>query len=46
VTGLITHKLPLAEIQKGFAIAAEAKDSLKVIILPHYLIFASGKNYR
>jgi len=28
---IITHKLPLDEIQKGFKIASEAKESLKVV---------------
>ncbi len=31
VKGMITHRLKLEEIQKGFKIAGEAKDSLKVI---------------
>ncbi len=30
---MITHRLPLEDIQKGFKIAGEAKDSLKVIIV-------------
>jgi len=32
---MITHRLKLSEIQKGFQLVAEAKDSLKVIIYPH-----------
>lgn len=31
---LITHKLPLREIQQGFNLVAEAKKSLKVVIEP------------
>ena len=34
VKDMITHTLPLAEIQKGFSLMAEAKDSLKIIIQP------------
>ncbi|NQT30286.1 MAG: zinc-binding dehydrogenase, partial [Candidatus Saganbacteria bacterium] len=34
VSQTITHVLPLSEIQKGFAIVADAKDSLKVVIRP------------
>ena len=34
VKDMITDKLPLNEIQKGFKIAAEAKESLKVILTP------------
>ncbi len=33
VKGMITHRLKLEEIQKGFKIAGEAKDSLKVIVI-------------
>jgi len=32
VSDMITHKLPLAEIQEGFRLVADAKDSLKVIV--------------
>jgi len=32
VKNLITHELPLDEIQNGFKIASEAKESLKVIL--------------
>ena len=32
VKGMITHKLPLEKIQEGFKIAAEAKESLKVVL--------------
>jgi L-iditol 2-dehydrogenase len=34
VKDLITHKLPLADIQKGFKIVSEAKESLKVVLIP------------
>jgi L-iditol 2-dehydrogenase len=34
VKSLITHRLKLEDIQKGFKIAGEAKDSLKVIVVP------------
>ncbi len=34
VKDLITHKVKLEEIQKGFKIAGEGKESLKVIIVP------------
>jgi L-iditol 2-dehydrogenase len=34
VTDMITHKLPLSEIAKGFKLAAEAKSSIKIIIEP------------
>jgi L-iditol 2-dehydrogenase len=34
VKDLITHKVKLEEIQKGFKIAGEGKDSLKVILVP------------
>lgn len=34
VRKMITHRLPLSEIQKGFGLVAEAKDSLKVVITP------------
>jgi L-iditol 2-dehydrogenase len=34
VKSLITHRLKLDDIQKGFKIAGEAKDSLKVIVVP------------
>lgn len=32
VLDMITHKLPLAEIQKGFRLVEDAQDSIKVII--------------
>jgi L-iditol 2-dehydrogenase len=32
---MITHRLPLAKIQEGFRLVAEAKESIKVIIYPH-----------
>ncbi len=31
---MITHRLPLSDIQKGFKLASEAKESLKVVIIP------------
>jgi len=31
---LITHKLPLRKIQEGFRLVCEAKESLKVVLLP------------
>ncbi len=34
VKSLITHRLKLDDIQRGFKIAGEAKDSLKVIVVP------------
>ena len=34
VDDLITHKLPLSEIAKGFQLVIEGKDSIKVIIEP------------
>ncbi|MFH1683648.1 MAG: alcohol dehydrogenase catalytic domain-containing protein [Candidatus Margulisiibacteriota bacterium] len=34
VKDMITHKLPLTEIQKGFKLVSEAKDSLKVVLRP------------
>jgi L-iditol 2-dehydrogenase len=35
VTDLVTHKLPLTEIAKGFELVAKAGESLKVIITPN-----------
>ncbi len=35
VNDMITHRLSLKEIDKGFKIVAEAKDSMKVIIEPN-----------
>ena len=32
---MITHRLPLQEAERGFALTAAAADSLKVILLPH-----------
>tara|TARA_B100001971_G_C18251746_1_gene578805 strand:+ start:439 stop:1431 length:993 start_codon:yes stop_codon:yes gene_type:complete len=32
VKSMITHKVPLEDIQKGFNIVSEAKDSLKVVV--------------
>lgn len=34
VNGMITHRVKLEDIQRGFKIAGEAKDSLKVIVVP------------
>ncbi|HOW59854.1 MAG TPA: alcohol dehydrogenase catalytic domain-containing protein [Candidatus Omnitrophota bacterium] len=34
VRDLITHKLPLEKVQEGFRLVAEAKQSLKVVLLP------------
>ncbi|MBI4650074.1 alcohol dehydrogenase, partial [Candidatus Desantisbacteria bacterium] len=34
VASMITHILPLEEIQNGFKIASEAKESLKVVLKP------------
>lgn len=31
---MITHRLPLSDIQKGFKLVSEAKESLKVVIIP------------
>ena len=31
---LITHKFPLTEVQEGFRLVAEAKQSLKVVLIP------------
>jgi L-iditol 2-dehydrogenase len=35
VHDMITHRLSLAEVSRGFRLVAEAKESLKVIIEPH-----------
>jgi len=35
IEDMITHKLPMDETAKGFKLAANAKDSIKVIIEPH-----------
>jgi len=34
VDDMISHRLPLADIQEGFRLAAEAHDSIKVVIKP------------
>ncbi len=34
IEGMITHTLPLEEIQKGFQVAKEARESLKVVLKP------------
>ena len=31
---MITHRITLSEIQQGFNLVSEAKDSLKVVIVP------------
>lgn len=35
VKEMITHVLPLSEVQKGFSLVAQADESIKVIIKPH-----------
>ncbi len=35
VRDMVTHRLPLSQIGEGFRLAAEAQDSIKVIIEPH-----------
>jgi L-iditol 2-dehydrogenase len=35
VDDMITHRLPLDEIQKGFDLVSQGKESIKVIIEPH-----------
>jgi L-iditol 2-dehydrogenase len=34
VRKMITHKIPLSDIGRGFKLAAEAKNSLKVVVVP------------
>ena len=34
IEGTITHKFPLTDIQKAFSVVAEAKESLKVVLIP------------
>ena len=34
VRGMITHRIPFSDIQRGFRLASEAKESLKVIVVP------------
>ena len=34
-TSMITHRLSLEEIDKGFQLVAEANESIKVIVEPH-----------
>jgi L-iditol 2-dehydrogenase len=34
VKDMITHRLPLAEIQEGFRLVTDAKQTLKVVLLP------------
>lgn len=35
VKDMVTHRLPLADTQKGFRMAQEAGDSIKIIVQPH-----------
>ncbi|MHB1006387.1 MAG: alcohol dehydrogenase catalytic domain-containing protein [Chloroflexota bacterium] len=35
VAEMVTHHLPMSQIAEGFRLVAEAKDSIKVVILPH-----------
>jgi len=35
VSGLITHRIPLHEIQKGFDLVTSSTESIKVIVNPH-----------
>ena len=35
ISSMITHRLPLDELQKGFDLVAGAEDSIKVVIEPH-----------
>ncbi len=34
VKKMITHKIPLSDIQRGFRLVSEAKNSLKVVVIP------------
>jgi L-iditol 2-dehydrogenase len=34
VRAMVTHKVPFSSIQRGFSLVSEAKDSLKVIVVP------------
>jgi L-iditol 2-dehydrogenase len=34
VRGMVTHRVPFSDIQQGFRLASEAKESLKVIVVP------------
>jgi len=34
VSGMITHIIPFSDIQRGFLLASDAKESLKVVIVP------------
>jgi L-iditol 2-dehydrogenase len=34
VEKMITHRVPLSDIRKGFQLASEAKTSLKVVVVP------------
>lgn len=35
VTDMITHRLPLSETPRGFALTAAAREALKVVVFPH-----------
>ncbi|HEO8418761.1 MDR/zinc-dependent alcohol dehydrogenase-like family protein [Niallia sp. FSL W8-0635] len=34
--GVVTHKLPLEDFEKGFKLVKDGKESLKVILIPNY----------
>ncbi len=34
IKGMVTHRVPFSEIQKGFQMVSQAKDSLKVVLVP------------
>jgi L-iditol 2-dehydrogenase len=34
VSGMITHRIPFSDIQHGFRLASEAKESLKIVVVP------------
>lgn len=35
VAEMVTHHLPMARVAEGFRLVAEAKESIKVVVLPH-----------
>ena len=35
VTDMISHKLPLSEVAKGFKLVDQAHESIKVVLYPH-----------
>lgn len=41
VKRMITHRIPISAIQQGFQIASEARDSLKVVVVPDKIPFPS-----